>query len=172
MKAMVELKTGKVISVRDFVSNDFDRLVTFFEGLRGETMRFGIPGYYDRGRLQEWASDMSRNIILLGLNGERIVGVAAILGSRLPWLRGIGNFITYVHQDFQNQGLGTYLTKAILEEARHKDYHKVSLEVIAENVAGIKAYQKAGFVVEGNVKDYHFGDDGAYHNVLVMGIIL
>jgi RimJ/RimL family protein N-acetyltransferase len=85
---------------------------------------------------------------------------------------GIADFIVYIHQDYQNQGLGTYLTMLILEEARRKGYHRVTLQVVAENVAGIKAYEKAGFVVEGRMKDRHYGNDEAYHDVLVMGIIL
>jgi len=172
MNGKFELKDGAVVSIRAFKSDDFERLVLFFEALRGESMRLSIPHYYDRVRLEKLTSDLERNIFLLGLHEDRIVGMAAIFGSSLLWLRGIGDFMTYVHQDYQNQGLGTHLTRLIIEEARSKGYHRVSLEVVAENVAGIKAYEKAGFVVEGSMKDCHFGEDESYHDVLIMGIIL
>jgi len=172
MNGEFELKNGAVISTRAFKRDDFESLVVFFEGLHGESMRFSIPHYYDRARLETLTSDLERNIILLALHDDRIVGVAAIFGSSLLWLRGIGDFMTYVDQDYQNQGLGTHLTRLILEEARSKGYHRVSLEVVAENVAGIKAYEKGGFVVEGRMKDWHFGEDESYHDVLIMGIIL
>ena len=167
-----KLKNGKLLLTRAFKRDDFENLVTFFARLRGNSMRFGIPQYYDRARLEKLTGNLERDIILLALDEDRIVGVAAIFGSHLLWLRCHGNFITYVHQDYQNQGLGTYLTRSILDEARCMGYHKVSLEVIAENIAGIKAYTKAGFVVEGRMKDDHFGDDEAYHDVVIMGIVL
>jgi len=167
-----ELKSGKLLSTRAFESDDLDNLVTFFEELRGDSMRFAIPQYYDRARLERLTANLHRDLILLALDGVRIVGVAAIYGSSLPWLKGHGEFMTYIREGYQNQGLGTYLTRSILEKAKRKGYHKVTLEVVAENLSAIKAYKKAGFVVEGRLREDHFGDDESYHDVLIMGIIL
>ena len=170
MNDKIELKNGTVVSTRVFKRDDFENLVLFFRGLSRESMRFGLQ--YDRSRLETLVSDLKRDVILLAFDGNRMVGVAAIFGSALLEDTGIADFIVYIHQDYQNQGLGTYLTMLILEEARGKGYHRVTLQVVAENVAGIKAYEKAGFVVEGRMKDRHYGNDQAYHDVLVMGVIL
>ena len=172
MQQRFELKNGRTVWTRAFERDDFESFVAFFEGLHGESMRFSIPHYYNRARLQELTSQLGRDIILLAFHGDRIAGVAGIFGSSLLWLRGIGDFITYIHPDYQNQGLGTYLTRSSLEEARRKGYHRISLEVIEENIAGIKTYQKAGFVLEGRMKDDHFSQDEAYHDVIIMGILL
>ena len=170
MQDRFELKNSKIISTRAFNRDDFESLVAFFKELSRESMRFGL--HYDRARLERLASYPERDLILLAFDGNRIVGVAAVCGSPLLEDRGIADFIVYIHQDYQNQGLGTYLTKTILGEAKSKGYHRITLQVVAENVPGIKAYEKAGFVVEGRMKDRHFGDDELYHDVLVMGIIL
>ncbi len=171
MQETFKLKDGRAVSIHSFESDDLEGLVAMFQGLSEEALQFGLPPY-DRPRLERWASNLERNILFIALDGRRVVGVATIVGSALSGLKGIGTFITYVHQDYQNQGLGTQLTVSILEEARKKSFHRVSLEVVADNAAAIRAYEKAGFVREGRMKDAHFGGDRKYHDNLTMGIIL
>lgn len=171
MQGAFQLNDSRAVLLRDFEREDFESLVGMFQGLNKETLRFGLPPY-DRARLERWTANLGRDILLVALDGKRVVGVAAIVGSALFGLRGIGTFITYIHQDYQNQGLGTQLTKSILEEARKKEFHRVSLEVVAENTAAVRAYEKAGFVYEGRLKDTFYGEDGKYHDTLAMGIIL
>ena len=47
--------------------------------------------------------------------------------------------------------------------------NRVSLEVLADNSAAIKAYEKCGFTVEGRLKSHIF-KNGTYKDMLVMGI--
>jgi len=171
MQGAFQLKDGRGVFLRDFEREDFEPLVDMFQGLSKEALRFGLPPY-DRTRLERWTANLDRDILLVALDGKRVVGVARIMGSALSGLKGIGTFITYIHQDYQNQGLGTQLTRSILEEARKKEFHRVSLEVVAENTAAVRAYEKAGFVYEGRLKDTFYGEDGKYHDTLAMGIIL
>ena len=158
------------MSIRTFERDDFENLVIFFEDISREPLRFGLR--YDRTRLEKLTTNLERDHILLAFDGTYLSGVAAVFGSSLPEDRGVAHFIVYIRQGYQNQGLGTYLTRLILQEAKRKGYHKVLLEVVAENIAGIKAYEKAGFLVEGRTKDSHFGPDGSYHDIVIMGIIL
>jgi putative acetyltransferase len=46
------------------------------------------------------------------------------------------------------------------------------LEVVADNAGAIKAYERAGFLHEGRMKEAFLDDDGKYHDQLIMGIIL
>jgi RimJ/RimL family protein N-acetyltransferase len=171
LQELFKLKDGRTVSIRNFERDDFEGLVAMFQGLSEEALQFGRPPY-DRPRLERWTSDLESSILFIALDGKRVVGVTRIGGSALSGLKGIGTFITYIHQDYQNQGLGTHLTVSILEEARKKSFHRVSLEVVADNTAAIRAYEKAGFVHEGRMKDAHFGGDRKYHDTLTMGIIL
>lgn len=171
MQETFKLKDGRAVSIRSFERDDFEGLVAMFQGLSAEALQFGSPPY-DRPRLERWASNLESKILFIALDGKRVVGVATIVGSALYRLKGIGTFATYIHQDYQNQGLGTQLTSSILEEARKKNFHRVSLEVVADNAAAVRAYEKAGFVREGRMKDAFFGGDRKYHDNLTMGIIL
>jgi RimJ/RimL family protein N-acetyltransferase len=102
-----------------------------------------------------------------------MIGLAEIftLGSN-PRLKGSGEFFTYLHQNYLGQGLGTFMTRTILDEAKRRGFHRIELKVVADNSRAIRAYEHAGFVQEGMLKDAYFGVDGAYHDQLVMGIVL
>jgi RimJ/RimL family protein N-acetyltransferase len=165
------LKDGRIVTVRSYKTDDFDAMVTMFQRLSGEALRYGLPPY-DRTHLERWVSGLDGGILLLALDRETVVGAAVIHGPRLPRLKGVGDFVVYVHQDYHGKGLGTFLTKSILEEAGRKGFHRVTLQVVADNAPAIKAYERAGFVQEGRLKDAFCDDDGKYHDMLIMGIIL
>ena len=160
-----------MVTVREFRPDDFDDMLGMFQTLSEEALRFGLPPY-DRPRLERWVTGLGGGILLLAITQAKVVGVAMVFGRGLPGLRGVGEFVIYLHQDYHGQGLGTFLTKEILKEAKSRGFHRVGLEVVADNAAAVKAYERAGFLREGRLKDAFFGDDGRYHDQLVMGIIL
>lgn len=165
------MKDGRIVTVRPYKSDDFEAMVSMFQKLSKEALRYGLPPY-DRTRLQHWVPTIDDRILLLVLDGENVVGAATLWASGNPRLKGIGEFATYIHQDYHGRGLGTFVTRTILEEAKRKGFHRVTLHVVAYNAPAIKAYERAGFVHEGRLKDAFLDDDGKYHAQLVMGIIL
>jgi RimJ/RimL family protein N-acetyltransferase len=164
------LKNGRIVSVRPYEADDFEKLLSMFASLSEAALRYGMPPY-DRARLELW-TDMKRNLLFLALDGDRVIGVGTVWGSTRPREKGVGGFATYIHQDYQNQGLGSNLTRLLLDQARRRGFHRISLQVVAENTAAIRVYEKAGFKHEGAMKDAYFGDDQKYHDNLIMGIIL
>jgi len=54
-------------------------------------------------------------------------------------------YLVFVHQDHQNCGIGTELTKYIKELAKRLSYQKIWLTVSAFNSCAISVYKKAGF---------------------------
>lgn len=117
-------------------------------------------------------SGLEGGVLLLAFEGTRVVGVAMIYGRGRTRLKGIGEFVTYIHQDYHSKGLGTFLATTILQEAKSKGFHRVTLEVVADNEGAIKAYERAGFQHEGRMKEAFLDDDGKYRDQLIMGIIL
>lgn len=165
------LKDGRVVTVRSFRPEDFEDMLAMFQSLNQEALRYGLPPY-DRARLGRWVSGLEGGALFLAFDGGRVVGVAMIYGRGRTRFKGIGEFVTYIHQDYHAKGLGTYLSTTILQEAKARGFHRVSLEVVADNTGAIKAYERAGFLHEGRMKDAFLGDDGKYHDELIMGIIL
>jgi len=60
-------------------------------------------------------------------------------------------------------------TRERLEEG----LHRIGLNVVADNKrARGPPVSKMGFKIEGVMKDAYFGEDGKYHDMLIMGLLL
>ncbi|GAB2831763.1 GNAT family N-acetyltransferase [Microbacterium insulae] len=71
----------------------------------------------------------------------------------------------------RGRGIGTAAIQQILEFAFVRcNLHRVHLQAIASNRAGIRAYEKAGFAVEGHLRD-HAWVRGRYEDIVVMGLL-
>jgi len=115
-----------------------------YADLSEETLRWSLPPYA-RQKIERWTNDLENKIILLGLSGNKVVGHLQITCYPVDRLKGIGELIIYLHQDFQNVGLGAALVKEGISLARSKGWHRIGLRVVADNHRAIKLYEKMGF---------------------------
>lgn len=71
----------------------------------------------------------------------------------------------------RGRGIGTAAIKQLVEFGfvRH-NLHRIHLQAIASNVAAIRAYEKAGFVIEGRQRE-HAWVRGHYEDIVRMGIV-
>ena len=76
-----------------------------------------------------------------------------------------------MHDDYQNMGIGSAILKHLLDIAKMKKLTKVSLNVDADNDRAIHIYKKAGFEIEGKLRNekYH---NGQYSDEYRMAIFL
>ena len=103
-------------------------------------------------------------------DGDRMIGTSGLhdidfrsrratfgmlIGEPSEWHKGYGTEATRMVLDY---GFGTL------------NLNRVQLEVLEHNVAGIRAYDKAGFRREGVLRQHHYVD-GAYVDTVVMGIL-
>jgi len=84
----------------------------------------------------------------------------------------MGDLFIYLHQDYQNLGLGAALMSEGLRLARERRMHRIELTVIAENHRAIRVYEKLGFQREGVKRENYLGEDGKYYDEIIMGILL
>lgn len=73
--------------------------------------------------------------------------------------------------DAVGKGYGSEAAKMMIRYGFHiLKLHKIFLRVFEENVAAIKSYEKAGFVIEAKLREDVYKDD-TYVNMLLMAII-
>lgn len=73
--------------------------------------------------------------------------------------------------EFRGKGVGTAAISQIIEFAFVRcNLRRVHLQAIASNVGAIRAYEKAGFVVEGRRRE-HAWVRGRYEDIVIMGIL-
>jgi len=167
----VVLKNGKTLRLETYRPEDKEALVAMYASMSPEAIKWGLPPY-DRARIERWTSDLTNNITLLARLEQRVVGHLQLF--RIPFERrkGVGEVFIYLHQDYQNVGLGTMMMKRAIEMAKEKGFHRLGLTVVADNHRAIKVYEKVGFKKEGIAREAFYGDDHRYHDEVEMGLLL
>jgi len=168
---VVTLKDDRKVRLRLATADDKERLFVMFSTMSESALRWGMPPY-TRERIERWFASPQDMIALTALDGDPVVGWSSIYKQPHPRRKGIGDLGIYLHQDFHGVGLGTIMTKQILALAEKQGMHRISLEVVEDNKVAVQLYKKAGFRIDGELKDAYFGADGRYHDSLIMGKIL
>jgi RimJ/RimL family protein N-acetyltransferase len=79
--------------------------------------------------------------------------------------------ITIGERDAWGRGLGTEATEMMVEHAFERlQLHRVGLSVFSYNVRAIRAYEKAGFRIEGRLREA-IAREGIYFDEVQMGIL-
>lgn len=102
------------------------------------------------------------------ITGE-YVGQCSI--NAIYWPASNGRIFLVVTRNQQGKGYAVAILKALLHEAFFKlVLHKLWLIVREDNISAQEKYLKAGFQVEGLLKDEYFVN-GVYYNMVRMGCI-
>ena len=73
--------------------------------------------------------------------------------------------------DARGRGIGTAAVELLVEFGFvRRNLRRLHLQAIASNTAAIRAYEKAGFVVEGRQRE-HAWVRGGYEDIVLMGIL-
>ena len=103
------------------------------------------------------------------LADDEVVGTTCYWGIDLHNRRahlGIG-----LGAEFRGKGYGTDATRVMLHYAFvDRGFHRVQLEVLASNTAAIRSYEKAGFVVDGTMRESAWVR-GAFEDEIYMSVL-
>lgn len=165
----VVLKGVVEVFLRPEHSNDTEMLWDMFSTLTEESLDNRIHPF-TRERIERWTSniDYDKNLPMLALiqegGKERIIGSASLSFHSQESTRHKAELGITIHDDYQNQGLGTTMIKHLLDIAQKKKLKKIYLRVDTENSRAMHVYEKCGFRIEAKLEkeDYvkgQFRDD-------------
>lgn len=84
----------------------------------------------------------------------------------------VGSLGIFVHDDYQNQGIGSQLMQAAINLAENwLNLKRLELLVYTDNKSAIHLYEKYGFLIEGTLTKYAFRD-GAYIDAYSMARLI
>ena len=70
------------------------------------------------------------------------------------------------------QGLGSILLEAVLDHLyANTDTNRIDLDLFIGNDRARRAYEKAGFRLEGVLRDYHRSEDGSFSSMWLMSVL-
>lgn len=127
---------------------DYPALTEMYRGFEPKEWGQGLPSRLEQKR-EEWLRYMvDEGINLLAAIEGKIAGHAALFEME----RGIScEYLVFVHQDYQDRGIGQALTQAMKDVAREMGYSQIWLTVEAKRLKAIHVYEKAGFRVVGPI---------------------
>ena len=135
-------RMGDLFEVGRGVSEDLAFIMEMYRVFSPKPASQGLPPP-DPETCQGWVKDLLEigENLLARKEGEAIAHAALI-----PNPKGdSGEFVIFVHQGHRNLGVGTHLTRLILERAREMGMKSVWLTVAITNFVAIRLYQKVGF---------------------------
>jgi len=174
----VELKDGTAVTLRLEEESDLELTWDMFSTLSEGTLEF-LPIPFNRERIEGWFKDIDfdKHLPILGFveeNGETRVIASATLGFQsMEMYRHRAEFGIIVHDDYLGRGLGTILTRYMIDIARERGIKKIDLMVVAHNERAIRVYKRQGFEVEGHFRMNHFNHIlNEYCDEYKMGLVL
>jgi RimJ/RimL family protein N-acetyltransferase len=167
---------GEKVLLRALARDDLERLWEFNNDLEVELAGGGDPPMPQS--LERLQADFDRETAKGGRNDATF---AIDVGGQFIGVCGLSNFnptaqtcelgIGIGDKAYWGQGYGREAVRLLLEYAfRYRNFRKIWLWVHAANDRAIHAYQAAGFVVEGRLRQ-HVWSNGRYDDVVYMGVL-
>lgn len=169
-------KNGKLLQFRPEKAGDTEMLWAMFSTLSEATVSNLIPPF-TRQRIEGWTSNIDYNNIVTIVaviddkEEQRLVASASLKFQPEEVFNHKAELGIAVHDNYQNLGIGTALLNHILGIARKRGLKKVYLTVNAKNTKAIALYKKAGFEVEGTLRNEMFLK-GEYLDLYRMALFL
>jgi RimJ/RimL family protein N-acetyltransferase len=113
-------------------------------------------------------STFKKGVFLKGT--DQLIGYAGICD--LSSTNKSGEYFIFIgDKSYWGKGVGTEVTTKVLQLGFNDlDLNRIMLTVSEPNIGGVKAYQRAGFKLEGKLRQACFRD-GKFHDKLVMSVL-
>lgn len=165
------------IIYREAKCEDAGALLEHISKVGGETdnLSFGAGAFnISAEREAKFIERFAKNkndIMLVALEGGRVVGNAALESERIPRYSHRATLSVTVLREFWGRGIGSRLLEMLIDFARDSQIEVISLEVRSDNERAISLYKKFGFILIGRYKKFFKIGDSFYDADLMQLLI-
>ena len=168
---------GQRIRLRHIEREDLPHFVAW---LNDPEVRYGLAMYLPLSQVEEehWFENVQKRerdeqplvIEVKSQDGWTMIGNSGFFN--IDWRNRDAELgIVIGDKTYWNKGYGTEVMRLLLHHGfTTLNLHRIFLRVFAENPRAIRAYEKAGFVHEGRMRQAEFRD-GKYLDVLFMSVL-
>jgi GNAT superfamily N-acetyltransferase len=174
----LKLRDGTVVVVRPLGKRDEGRLHKFFLTVPQEERLFVKPPIFgrmiEREMFRDWCRhpDFERNLPLLMLHGNQIVGEATLHQRIGGWKRHIGLITLLTHPQFRGRNISKVLVSELIEAARHGGLRRLEVELNGERKIALDVLAQLGFNQLVRLPDYVLDMNAVPHDYVLMGMDL
>jgi len=169
-----KLVDGRIVTFSDLNENELLELIPVYNSIIEEGKYFlrneRLVSVEDA---LEWFNEHVKaglTYVAVRVNG-RLEGGATI-EPREGKASHVAYFGVFIKREFRNLGIGTRITRRIIELARQKKFEIIQLYVFASNKQAIHVYKKLGFEEVGRIKNGVKLSDGTYTDEIIMTLCL
>ena len=167
---------GKKLYLRALETTDLDG--EYFQWLNDEEVtRYMESGMFPNSKesmesFLKLAQNSHLNVVLAIMDKKTDKHIGNIRLGPINWIHRTSNFgIMIGNKKFWGKGYGTEATGLIIQYAFNRlNLQKINLGVVETQKAGVAAYQKAGFKIEGKARR-NFYLNGKYLDSIYMGLL-
>jgi len=168
----ISLKSGFKSVLRPLRPSDEKDFHDFFLAVPEQERMFIKHRVTEPDVIRDWCQniDLGRNLPLLALAANRIIGDATLHQQLGGWKRHIGRVSVLVHPQYRGRGLAKALVVEIIEIARNLGLEKLEAEFIGEQEAAIHMFGLLGFAPLARLPEYVRDMKATSHDYVLMGL--
>ena len=167
---------GERIYLRGLERGDLD--TNYFQWFNdAEVTKYMVHGIFPNSMqaMQEFFDHVTtseHDVVFAVVDRETETHIGNVGLHRIDWVRRLAEFgIIIGEKEFWGRGYGTEATRLMVEYGFERlNLNRIFLGVHADHEAGIRAYEKAGFTIEGRLRQEMY-TNGRYCDRLIMGIL-
>ncbi len=128
-------------------------------------------GHYDSDRVREEYADPKDEVVYLVEVAGDVAGIIQYGEEDDPDYRHASIDIA-LKAPAQGTGVGPEAIRVVLRHLfGERGHHRITIDPAAENRNAIRAYEKVGFRPVGIMRQFERGEDGAWHDNLLMDLL-
>jgi len=170
----LKLRDGTTVTVRPLGKRDDVKLHKFLLAVPEEERLFIKQSVADRKVVSTWCrqADFDRNLPLLILHGQKIIGEATLHQRLGGWKRHIGLITLLTHPEYRGKDVSKILVAELIEIARHCGLRRLETEVNGERKIALHTLSHLGFNTLMHLEDYVLDMKGVSHDYVLLGLNL
>lgn len=166
----VTLRDGTVVTLRPMVREDKEGLLAFFRRLPPQDRQFLKDDVTRAEIIEAWARDLNYDRVLpiLAEFEGRIVGDATLHRQVYGWMRHVGEIRVVTDPYLRRRGLASAMAREIFYLALQAGLDKMVAEMVADQTAAIKVFEKLGFQQEARLANQIVDLQGRKYDLVIM----
>ncbi len=166
----VTLRDETAVTLRPMVREDKDALLAFFRRLPPEDRQFLKDDVTRTEIIEAWARDLNYDRVLpiLAESEGRIVGDATLHRQAYGWMRHVGEIRVVTDAFYRRRGLASAMAREIFYVALQMGLDKMVAEMVADQIAAIKVFEKLGFQQEARLANHVVDLNGRKHDLVIL----
>jgi GNAT superfamily N-acetyltransferase len=165
------LRDGTPVVVRPVARRDDVKLQKFFLSVPEEERLFVKQPITDKTLFRQWCRqpDFERNLPLLMLHGNKIIGEGTLHQRGGGWKRHIGLVTLLTHPEYRGRDVSKILVRELIDLARHCGLRRLEAEVNGERKIALQTFAEFGFKEMLREEDYVLDMKAVTHDYVLLG---